>query len=223
MLAGALFGVLQTRSQGIIVHDLIPDVHQSPVYKRYWTPTLFKSHLTPQPEYRNVIYLLRDGRDAMVSYWHYLQKAEGRPIDFLELVRDREDLFPCRWHEHVTSWMANPHGARMIVARYEDFLVRPVEEMERLCEFVGVKVERDFLQLVVDHASFQAIRASKQLLHHPDYGRVGEQFFRRGIAGSHRDEMPAEVLQAFTAQAATSCASTVIAINAGHAARPGRM
>src|SRR3977135_3104362 len=44
--------------------DLIPDVHACEHYRRHQTPMYFKTHRLPRPEYRRVIYLLRDGRDV---------------------------------------------------------------------------------------------------------------------------------------------------------------
>ena len=54
----------------------------------------------------------------MVSYFHHLT-ALGNPLDFFKLVATGEGLFPCRWHEHIDAWTANPHGAQMITISYE--------------------------------------------------------------------------------------------------------
>jgi hypothetical protein len=199
MVAGLVYGVLASKSQAPFINDLIPDVHQQAAYKRYRTPTFFKTHHLPRPEYRNVVYLLRDGRDAMVSYWHFQRDSLGHDVDFLKMVRDGEVLFPCKWHDHVAAWMSNPHQARMIVIRYEDLLARPVTEMERFCRFCNLEIDRDFIRLVVENASFKNAQAMGQRFSVDD--KSWTNFIRRGVAGSHRDEMPAPVLEAFLEQA----------------------
>jgi hypothetical protein len=192
ILAGVLFGILPTKSHAPIVNEVIPDIHAAPVYRRYRTPMFFKTHLKPQPSYRNVVYLLRDGRDAMVSYWHFQHDVLGRPVEFIEMVRDGKELFPCKWHEHVDAWMENPHGARMITVRYEDLLANTIQEMEKVCAFCGIDVDRAYLEMIVEKASFAELKAMGRR-----FGDVWSNFFRKGVAGSWRTEMPPEVLKAF--------------------------
>jgi hypothetical protein len=72
LLAGVIFGTDSRLTPDSLIQDLVPDVHYKRFYRRYRTPTFFKTHDLPQPRYRKVIYLVRDGRDAMVSYFHYL-------------------------------------------------------------------------------------------------------------------------------------------------------
>ena len=47
------------------------------------------SHALPRKEFRKVVYLLRDGRDAMVSYRHYRSLIDGVEYDFLKFVSPR--------------------------------------------------------------------------------------------------------------------------------------
>jgi hypothetical protein len=66
IVAGLAFGALPEFIPPLLVQDLVPDVFAAPHYKRYATPMFFKSHALPTPDYKRVVYLLRDGRDAMV-------------------------------------------------------------------------------------------------------------------------------------------------------------
>src|SRR2546426_452255 len=82
---------------------------------------------------RRVVYLLRDGRDAMVSSFHFLAalgQVTSNEADFLTLVTTGEGLV-CRWDEHVTQWLANPFGADMLVMKYEDLIAQPTAELRR--------------------------------------------------------------------------------------------
>jgi Sulfotransferase domain len=201
MVAAALFGLDPEQTPDCLVQDLVPDVHYKPFYKRYRTPTFFKTHHLPRPEYRRVVYLLRDGRDAMVSYWHHLQALGGRHIEFAEMLTGGA-LFPCAWHEHVEQWTANPHGADMLTIRYEDLKADPVTALVRLCDFAGESRDRSALERVAEKCSFAAMRTREQRQgwDNPDWPK-DRPFVRRGIAGSYRDEMPAESLALFLADA----------------------
>jgi len=202
LVAGLVFGLISDKTHPKLVNDLVPDVHCDPVYKRYQTPSFFKTHHKPRPEYKNVVYLLRDGRDAMVSYWHHQCAMERKEVDFLEMVQSGKGLFPCKWHEHVTEWTANPYKARMITIKYEDLLAQPVRELERFCEFSGIEIDRPYIEMIVERASFKKLQKREERLGDAtDVWPKDKAFFRRGVAGSHKDEMPEEVLNAFLAEA----------------------
>ena len=201
MVAAAIYGLDPKHTPDGLVQDLVPDVHYKPFYKRYRTPTFFKTHHLPRPDYRRVVYLLRDGRDAMVSYWHHLQALSGRPIDFATMLSAGE-LFPCPWHEHVEQWSANPHHADILTLRYEDLKADPVNALVRLCDFAGEPGDRSVLASVANKCSFEAMRTREKRLgwENPVWPK-DRPFVRRGIAGSYKDEMPAETLALFLAEA----------------------
>jgi hypothetical protein len=156
----------------------------------------------PQPHFRNVVYLLRDGRDAMVSYRHHLEAINRRSIDFLAMVTTGRELYPCKWHEHVSAWMANPHLARLLVIKYEDLLEDTFEQMKLFCDFCGIQIETSFLRQVCEASSFKNLQKREKLKGwaSPVWPRE-KLFVRRGAVGSYRDEMPPDVLKAFLADA----------------------
>jgi hypothetical protein len=189
-----------------LVQDLVPDIHAKQYYKRYATPSFFKSHHLPKPEYKRVVYLLRDGRDAMVSYFHHTRAlVQNGQVDFLEMVRDGKYLFPCKWHQHVQEWAANPYGADIITLKYEDLKADPVKELRRFCKFAGLDREDGFLESVVKNASFDAMRKREIQQGWDDaLWPKDKPFVRRGKVGSFQDEMPEDVLECFLSDAKTT-------------------
>jgi len=204
LVAGAVFGVDVGLAPAGLVPMLVPDVDRRQFYRRYGPVAFFKSHHLPRPEYRKVVYLLRDGRDAMVSYRHHLEALRGNgSIDFLRIVETGEGLFPCRWHDHVEAWERNPLGAEKLVIRYEDLKGDPVGELRRFCEFAGVGASDERLRTAVDNASFERMRdhEAEVAVHANPKWPADRPFFRRGEVGSFREEMPPDVLAAFLRQA----------------------
>ena len=198
IVAGLAFGALPEFIPPLLVQDLVPDVFAAPHYKRYATPMFFKSHALPTPDYKRVVYLLRDGRDAMVSYYHHLAAVEKEKIDFLEAVQTGKYFFPCKWHEHVQTWLDNPFGAKMIVIKYEDLKKNSAYELRRFCDFVELKRSPEFVQMIVEGTTFEKMRDKeiKQGVGDSQWPK-DKTFRRRGSVGSYKDEMPAEVLSAF--------------------------
>jgi hypothetical protein len=148
------------------------------------------------------VYLLRDGRDVIVSYYHYLVAQYGDRFSFDWLVREGDDKGH-KWHEHVEAWLANPYNADMLVIRYEDLKSDGLWELRRLCEFIDRHESDQFLAAVYEHASFENMRQKEtwdRWDHRPWWPR-DRHFVRRGTVGSYKDEMPPEVLDAFLAQA----------------------
>jgi hypothetical protein len=203
LVSGAFYGVDLKIASDALVQDLAPDVHFKKFYKPWFPVTFFKSHFLPRPEYRKVVYLLRDGRDAMVSYKHYLEGLVGRELDFLDLVRTGRELFPCKWHEHVAQWLANPHDAKMITVRYEDLKKDPVAQLRRVRDFAGLTGDDSALERAAQETSFSAMKQREAAFawENPQIPR-GREFIRRGQVGSHKDEMPPAVQEAFLAEAA---------------------
>jgi len=202
LVAGVIYGVDPEYAPDTLIQELQPDVHYKRYYKRFRTSMFFKSHYLPKPEYKRVVYLLRDGRDVMVSYYHHNRALMGDDFDFFAMVRDGVGLFPCKWHEHVEAWLANPYGADMILIKYEDLQTNPVEALQRFCEFVDESRDMEFLRRVAIKASFNKMR-EKEVRYgwdDPQWPRE-KPFVRRGRVGSYKDEMPQDVLNVFLSQA----------------------
>lgn len=200
LTAVLLYGVDPARCPDSLVNDLVPDIDDRPLYRRHAEPMLFKSHELPERRYRRVIYLLRDGRDAMVSYFHHACALWG-PQDFTAVVREPPRL-PAKWHEHVEAWLANPYQAEMLMVRYEDLRRDTVGQLERICAFLGRTETRERLAAVTEATSFANLRAREQRLGwEASQWPKDKSFVRRGVVGSFRDEMPAEALALFLAEA----------------------
>lgn len=202
LVAGIVYGLDTRHSTDSMVQHLVPDLDVYAHYRRYSTPSFFKSHRFPEPGFGRVVYLLRDGRDVMVSYYHYLVAQYGDTLSYEWLIREGDDKGH-KWHEHVEAWLANPYNADMLIVKYEDLKRDGVWELHRLCEFIGQHESDDFLATVYDQASFQNMQKREtwdQWDHRPWWPR-DRHFVRRGQVGSYKDEMSPEILEAFLAQA----------------------
>ncbi len=200
LITGIYFGVDPDLAPDTLIQELVPDIHFKKYYRRLKTPMFFKTHYLPRPEYKRVIYLVRDGRDVMVSYYHHQMAIRNGEVDFMAMVCDGEDLFPGKWHEHVQAWNANPYGAEKIVIKYEDLKEDALTQLTRFCDFAHIERDQTFLQRVIDQTEFTKMQAKEK------EGRISSankiwppdrHFFRRGVVESYRDEMSSDVLDAF--------------------------
>ena len=87
------------------------------------------------------IYLVRDGRSAIVSYFHYLNGIQGLPATLEELIHG--EIFPGFWADHYKAWRPRERP-RTLFLRYEDLKGAPKEACNRIADFIGKPPMRDF-------------------------------------------------------------------------------
>ena len=168
------------------------------VQKDFASFPVVKTHLLPHqlPEKLQAaksVYLIRDGRDALVSIAHHRKDIVAPGSNYYknltEAILARGGSFFGGWSENVRAWTEKAD----IIIRYEDLIVEPIAQVERL------RAIMDLPQPQIEKLpSFQKLKNGT-----PKYGSGGNKliskdeklerankFFRRGIAGAYKDEMP---------------------------------
>jgi hypothetical protein len=139
-----------------------------------------KTHELPGDDEHPAIYVVRDGRDALVSYAHYVLERVPEFVpppgadSFLAMLREvvcRDEHFG-GWSRNVTAWSSRK--APSAVIRFEDLIVDPIPVVGRALERLGIRLQ-----------STGSALPSFAELH-----RAAPTFFRAGRVGSYRDEMP---------------------------------
>lgn len=205
MMASIVSGIPPERLNLSLVLEFVPDIHYQKIYKRFYEVCYFKSHDLPSERFRRVVYLIRDGRDALISYYH-MKRALGEPVSLESMVQNGEGLFPCKWHEHVAQWYNNPYRSEMIVIRYEDLRQNTIGEMRRLCDFCGLTVTQEQLSTVVSGCTFERLKLFESL-HGLVDGRfrfpttTSSSFFRGGRSGDYLNELDDQLLRYFNKEA----------------------
>jgi len=190
LLAGVVYGVDTVFSHDSLVMDLVPDLQDRPFYRRYSSPMFFKTHFLPQARYRRVVYLLRDGRDAAVSLWHYMRATTGNDQYSLHTaITSRDKIFGV-WHEHVDAWLDNPHKSEFLIIKYEDLKLDAEKELAKIMDFAHLVRTKEQIAKAVADADFFKMKAKEQTqgFDAPHWPK-DKPFVRRGKVGGFRDEM----------------------------------
>ena len=171
-----------------LAQEIVSDVHARSYYTRFSKRCFFKSHHLPKAEYKNVIYLVRDGRDVITSYYFYLRNL-GHKIDLDALIRNHHQVPFGPWHEHVRDWNFNPFGARMMIIRYEDLVREPLQVFRELCDFLQIDRTIESHRRIAQGTAFEKMKMRVKRddgLAHPQWiGKKGEDFFRKGRIGDY--------------------------------------
>lgn len=126
---------------------------------------LIGTHEQYRKDYKRAVYLVRDGRDVVLSEYAFLKALEyfhGSLDDYIKTF-----LFTCGsaygygpWQRNVTSWLDSPIAGTkdLLLVRFEDLRQDPVAWFSRIVEFLGVEADREKIKVAVENNSIQKMR-----------------------------------------------------------------
>jgi len=130
--------------------------------------------------------LVRDGRDAMVSYAHYSIDVKNAPTSFNALLHNRTGH--SEWSDFYYWWV----GGRSCEAPYV------LITYEQLLRHSALGTAPQYLQAAMRKIGFDfEIINTTPLPGFDQYHKAKPTFFRRGIIGGWKDEMSKEVEEYF--------------------------
>lgn len=164
------------------IDEYVPDIYQArDRIQRMSGPRFIKSHEAWFDHYPRCIYICRDGRDVMVSYYHYL-KGFGRDVkDFSYFLREYSK-WPGSWVDHVEAALNTRKDApdNILIVRFEDLKEDAVRELRRMAEFAGIKVSNQDLIRAVEHCQLSNLRALEERKTPTSREDATNEFFRSG-------------------------------------------
>jgi hypothetical protein len=186
-------------------HRITPDLHMNPEYcSEVERPRFIKSHAPYRSQYPKVVYVVRDGRDVAVSYYHHCIRKGQIESDtsfpaFLKMFNEGEADEFGRWGQHVTSWIER--GNQFLVVKYEDLQQDAESELRRVLEFAGVAVREEPLTEAVEASSFENMKETEEKERHR-IERLKEdaptkRFMRKGKTGEWRTYFNSELHKDF--------------------------
>ena len=157
---------------------------------------IVKTHLLPSdliPEDTSIpsVYIVRDGRDAVVSMAHHRKDIVEPGTEFEQNLKEAiiaaDGSFFGGWSGNVNAWMERAD----IVIRYEELIADPQTQIERIRKIYALP-EPDFTKL----PGFDTLRSGqarygsgKSQRQQQVPGTFSEKFFRKGKSGGWKDEM----------------------------------
>jgi hypothetical protein len=127
-------------------------------------PRLIKSHEYFDARYKNVIYVVRDPRDVVLSQYRFFLKRgaidDGYALDrFVSRFMTGDLNEYGSWGENVGSWLAARNGSsRFLLLRYEDMLAQTANELTKVADFLGMKVSPEHVARCVEQGSADRMR-----------------------------------------------------------------
>ena len=189
------------------IERIVPDIYinREEHVKPLPRPRYFKSHEGYRPEYRRVLFIVRDPRDVAVSYYHFIRKTNTLPIDasmadFMKKFLDGTIDPYGNWGENVGSWLgARRDTADFLIVRYEDLLENTEVELARIADMLRIAADDKLLHHAIENSRAdrmreleQAQRGAHKML---KTTRADIPFVRAAKSGQWRTELPAEAVR----------------------------
>jgi len=175
------------------------------------SPRILTSHSSYLPGLPRVVYLVRDGRDALVSYYHYVVHRQSRlkGSDVLQLdfpgffERYYQGHYRYIWHLHLESWLVRGKaslGDRMLVVRFEDMKKDPQAIVSEVARFAHLSASPGLVASAVQKADLANMRqVEKQRWQAKGLGTPDEtsSFYRSGQSKKWQAYFTSKLLDRF--------------------------
>lgn len=189
------------------IEQRIPDIYKHSVLnlELISKPRYLKSHEYFDPRYPQVLYIVRDPRSILVSYYNYEMrwrtrfKPETSYYDFTKLFLSGQLNCFGSWQENVLSWLrlrGNDHQ-RFCLIRYEDLKVDSLSTLQTISSFLKLKISESQLKLAIKNSSFQSMRNLENKAQHWEQG-VNNQtipFIRKGSTSEWQQVLDAKTIK----------------------------
>jgi hypothetical protein len=162
---------------------------------------MLKSHEFFDPRYRKVIYVVRDPRDVLVSYYFQYRRRNQHKTEVCSMeqymnafLSGELDAFGS-WQDNVGSWVGARRGAAdFLLVRYEDLSADPDRELGRVAGLLGWRSDAERMRQAVVQSSFQQMRELErfqvEVTRTLDPSRREQPFVRSGTVGGWKRELP---------------------------------
>lgn len=183
------------------INDYIPNLaHLGPgdplpmhLYTDRPEPRVFFTHTPFDPRLLDatVVYMLRDPRAVMVSYYHYHQDRYSDFTQTLDEFLAQETYYPCCWDEHVRGWMFDRDlPDNVVVTRYEELKADPARGLRKILKTAGAAFSDEDVARAVEQSSLDQMRRVEAQFPVARSSRAPRQWFvRKGQAHGWREEL----------------------------------
>ena len=199
---------------------LIPDVRVTPLLfnavipgitlrnisriRQLPSPRLIMTHSKWRRNIPRAVYLVRDGRDAIVSRFHYEVTRRGLAgqVDFPEFFeRYAVSGYGETWHDNVKSWLGPGRAAlgdRLLLVRFEDLKRETDVLLTEIADFLGIDCTEEAVSKAIRDSSIERMRKIEQQAK-GELIDPNASFYRGGKSGTWKELLAGELRERFNA------------------------
>jgi len=173
------------------VGKIVPDIyHDITLINKMLPPRYIKSHDPNFEMFPRTLYIVRDVRDVMVSYYNYCCGNDwfnGTISAFIRNYLKNGSKFGF-WHEHVKKALefSSSYPNRCLMIKYEDLLCDITESARAICSFTGLRKNTKEIEHAVKVSDFSTLSSIEDSSDCKSFMKTGK-FFRRGSSGQWQE------------------------------------
>lgn len=175
-------------------------------------PRLIKTHLplqlVPLGFWENkckVIYVARNAKDNLVSYYHFdcMNKTQPEPGPWDGYIQKfmRGELAWGSWYDHVKGYWKEKENRNILYLFYEDLKENPRREVERIMKYLDLSVSDEVISKIVELTSFKNMKENPMANYSCVPSSVFDQsispFMRKGEVGDWTNHFTPEQVKVF--------------------------
>lgn len=144
---------------------------------------------------KQIIYIVRDGRDTLNSYYYYINSRKKEKVTIKDLLEGLKGNEYGMWHNHILGW-EKANCKKKLIIKYEELLSRPFFEVRKILDFVKLQVQEEKIEQALELASFDKLKTIEK-----EFGGINKidssndkktPFFRKGQIGDWRNNFTKE-------------------------------
>jgi Sulfotransferase domain len=191
------------------LQEFIPAFHAADVKIRKYSelpdPRMFRNEGPRFPElYPKTIYIVRDPRAVLVSYYHHClhdtRDASWKLDDFVdEMLKfgciKRLEPYIMRWDKQVLDWLHRAERQPVKIVKYEDMKRDRGKVLQEMIQFLGIFGTEQEIAQAVERSTFENMRKEEETYGAEPYsGTKGEGgfFMRRGKVDGWKEELSSQ-------------------------------
>lgn len=160
-----------------IFNRTIPGTTLTRIWMAYRAPNpkILSTHSIYRRNIEPVVYVLRDGRDSMLSFYRYTTIRTDMDIDFDHWFSFyKKGWYGTRWDQHIEFWLTTGRDRlekKMLIVRYEDCCADPQGNLEKICHFLKIQFSAKDINRAVELSSIENMRKWERKL----VGRISNE------------------------------------------------
>jgi len=185
------------------MHEIIPDIYVNPRrIIQIDPPRIIKTHepfnawnkrisiIGKEFRFPRAIYIVRDGRDVMVSYYYERTAIYGDQGSITDFIKNTDKKIGS-WADHIRGWLINNNTLdprNILIIKFEEVRSDTFSILQKILDFIGLEVDNNIIKRAIEKSDIKRMREIESKYGAPEkYADSTFSFARKGKSGDIED------------------------------------
>ncbi len=175
-------------------------IRNASVINKLQSPRLIMTHSCWRPSIKKAVYLIRDGRDAFISTYHYHTTRNEIDMSIEEYYRQYSSgVYGVNWEKNINSWVLNGKNIianDLLIIKFEELKKNTYETILKVCKFIEIEAENELIKSAIFDASIQKAKEIEK----QRQGNISDSnasFYRVGDSNQWKKMIYSDVIKQF--------------------------